>query len=540
MSENKFEKRPAVTAEKFGTGSEDIPSDSPYPILENEMERQHALDSYHILDTAEEKDFDDLSTLASAICGTPIALISFVSHDRQWFKSHIGLEARETSRDFSFCAHAIANPEHILIVPNAKADSRFSANPLVTGEMDITFYAGVPLVNENGFPLGSLCVIDQQSRELSEGQISSLTVIARQVVDKLELRRKMMQLREVNEQLSLALDAGKLGSYDVNILTGVMSCTTQCKANYGLDEQAVFNFPDLINMIVPEHRDYMQEQVNMAMMNDTVYNAEYEIMWPDGSRNWIQASGKPKRDEEGNVIRMVGITQNITERKSAEQRKDDFLSIASHELKTPITTLKGSLQLLERMKNDPSGPMFPRLIESSNKSMQKINNLVDDLLNMHRFSEGHLRLDKTMFNIAGLLDLCCNHVRIAGKHELIVEGDRELTMYADEHRIDQVIVNFVNNAVKYAPEGQRIYLQVSREKDMARVAVKDTGPGISADHLPHLFDRYWRVSHSGPKYTGLGLGLYICAEIIKRHDGQIGADSEIGKGSTFWFTVPLI
>ncbi|CAM4289384.1 PAS domain S-box-containing protein [Pedobacter westerhofensis] len=509
-----------------------------YPLLTNESERQEALDSYHILDTAEEKDFDDLTTLASAICQTPIALVSLVDHDRQWFKSHKGLPATETPRDYSFCAHAIASSDEIMTVPDATKDLRFAANPLVTGETNIVFYAGVPLVNDDGFSLGTLCVIDHHTRELSKEQISALVIIAKQVIDKLELRRKNMELRESNDRLNLALEAATLGSYDADMRTGMVSGTAQFRINFGLGADEALNFSDLFNVILPEYRENVEEMVNAAIMNNSVYQAEYEILWSDGSRHWISASGKPRYDQDGEVTRMVGVTQNITARKDLEQRQAEFLGVASHELKTPVTILKANLQLLDRYKTNPSNPNFPRLIDSAIKSMEKINHLVDDLLNMHRYGAGQLLLDKTIFNISEMLELCCNHVRVSGKHQLIVEGDPNIDIFADEHRIDQVVVNFVNNAVKYAPGSVEIHIGVAREGDLVKISVRDFGPGIPADQVPHLFDRYWRGDHSGAKYTGLGLGLYICAEIIKKHDGQIGAVSELGKGSTFWFTVP--
>jgi signal transduction histidine kinase len=137
-----------------------------------------------------------------------------------------------------------------------------------------------------------------------------------------------------------------------------------------------------------------------------------------------------------------------------------------------------------------------------------------------------------------MLDPCCTHIRIREKHELILQGDKELMIEADEARIDQVVVNFVNNAVKYAPDQREIYLIVEDLGDRARISVKDSGPGIPADKIPHLFDRYYRADYSGVQYSGLGLGLYISAEIIRKHRGEIGVDSELGKGSTFWFTLP--
>jgi len=178
---------------------QDQPNSTPLSL--NENERLAALRSYNILDTAAEKDFDDLTTLASSICQTPIALISLVDTERQWFKSHIGLAASETPIEQSFCAHAIVSYNEIMIVDDARTDERFADNPLVTGNPKIVFYAGVPLINEEGFALGTLCVIDQKKKQLSAEQTTALKVVAKQVVDKLELRRKITDLQIANQEL---------------------------------------------------------------------------------------------------------------------------------------------------------------------------------------------------------------------------------------------------------------------------------------------------------------------------------------------------
>ena len=178
---------------------QDQPNSTPLSL--NENERLASLRSYNILDTAAEKDFDDLTTLASSICQTPIALISLVDAERQWFKSHIGLAASETPIEQSFCAHAIVSYNEIMIVDDARKDERFADNPLVTGNPKIVFYAGVPLINEEGFALGTLCVIDQKKKQLSAEQTTALKVVAKQVVDKLELRRKITDLQIANQEL---------------------------------------------------------------------------------------------------------------------------------------------------------------------------------------------------------------------------------------------------------------------------------------------------------------------------------------------------
>jgi len=166
-----------------------------------EESRLAALKSYNILDTGEEKDFDDLTVLASAICQTPIALISLIDDKRQWFKSRMGIAQRETPIELSICATAIASDLDIMIVEDARQDERFAKNPLVTGDTRMTFYAGVPLVNDDGFALGSLCVIDQHKKQLTDEQTAALKIIARQVVDKLELRKKAIELEKIHQEL---------------------------------------------------------------------------------------------------------------------------------------------------------------------------------------------------------------------------------------------------------------------------------------------------------------------------------------------------
>ncbi len=169
------------------------------PLPKNEAQRLKVLWQYDLLDTVPEEVFDDMTDLAAHICEAPIALISLVDEDRQWFKSRVGLSEQETSRDISFCAHAILQ-NGLFIVPDATQDPRFKDNPLVTGKQKIRFYAGVPLKSPDGYALGTLCVLDQKPREMRPEQKRALMVLARLVQTQLELRRHAKQIAEARQR----------------------------------------------------------------------------------------------------------------------------------------------------------------------------------------------------------------------------------------------------------------------------------------------------------------------------------------------------
>ncbi|WP_192821334.1 GAF domain-containing sensor histidine kinase [Rufibacter sp. LB8] len=172
-------------------------------IPDNEAQRLDALHSYKVLDTLPEKDFDELTKIASTVCGTPISLITLVDTERQWFKSAFGLAVKETKRDLAFCAHTINTPHEAFIVPDATLDVRFHDNPLVVGGPRVIFYAGIPLNSPDGYSLGTLCVIDHQPKQISQAQIEALQALANQVVGQLELRKKNRELEHYNREFSI-------------------------------------------------------------------------------------------------------------------------------------------------------------------------------------------------------------------------------------------------------------------------------------------------------------------------------------------------
>lgn len=206
-------------------------------VPENEQERIQALKEYSILDTLPEKDFDDITKLASEICQIPISTITLIDSKRQWFKSNLGLTDSETPREYAFCAYAINNPNEIMVVPDSRKDARFSDNPYVTGSPHVIFYAGIPLTNPEGYTLGTLCVIDSKPRELNDRQYASLKVLANMVVKLFELRRKNLQLEEAREKLrrtNRELEKfAAIVSHDIKSpLSNIMALTSIFKRDY--------------------------------------------------------------------------------------------------------------------------------------------------------------------------------------------------------------------------------------------------------------------------------------------------------------------
>jgi len=205
----------------------------------NEKERLEALDSYSILDTLPEEDYDNLTAIAAEICGTSISLVSLLDNERQWFKSHHGLGASETPKEFAFCAHAINDDDDIFIVQDSRIDERFHDNPLVIGEPRVIFYAGVPLTTEEGLPLGTLCVIDHKPKLLSQGQLNSLKALSVQVMNLLQLRKSKMlleksveDLKEKNEELErFAFIAAHDLKSPLNTINSTAELFTECYAS---------------------------------------------------------------------------------------------------------------------------------------------------------------------------------------------------------------------------------------------------------------------------------------------------------------------
>ncbi|WP_207534855.1 ATP-binding protein [Desertivirga arenae] len=271
-----------------------------------------------------------------------------------------------------------------------------------------------------------------------------------------------------------------------------------------------------------------------------VTDEDIDIIRGDGRPAVLRMSSAPIKNGSGEIIAGVVICQDVTELKNAIRSRDEFLSIASHELKTPLTTLMATLQMLMRAsEKEPETNGIHNLLAASSRSASKLGALVKDLLSVSAIQAGQLSLNKTWFNFSRLIENCSQHVTVSDTHQLVVEGDLDLEVFADENRLEQVIVNFISNAIKFSPKSSEIRVLTEQFDGKLKLSVTDQGIGIEEEKLPFLFRRFYRADVSGLQYSGMGLGLYISAEIMQLHQGEIGLTSKRGAGSTFWFSIPF-
>lgn len=248
----------------------------------------------------------------------------------------------------------------------------------------------------------------------------------------------------------------------------------------------------------------------------------------------VEIEERKKAEEEARAAAIL--------KKAAEDlmaKKDEFMSIASHELKTPITSVKASLQLLEKMadKNEPIDKVAP-FIRKSVTQTNKLTRIINDLLDVNKITAGRLVLNKSDFDILILVAECVEQCHLITNRIANVNGPQNLIVHADRSKIEQVITNLLLNAFKYSAinEPVMIYIETFSE-GIVRVIIEDHGIGIPEDKIEHVFDRFYRVENNSQQYSGVGLGLYISSEIIRQHGGNIGAKSIVGHGATFWFTL---
>jgi len=368
----------------------------------------------------------------------------------------------------------------------------------------------------------------------SDQQIADILIVAVDVTQQVSSRKAVEQSEQhfrrladlVPAKISNALPTGEVTFFNRHWLDF---------AGMSFEDMRDFGYHQMMH---PDEVPAFRAGLATAAVNGTPHVSEMRFKNTEGEYIWHLNIASPILDEDGKITMWVGSTTDIQQIKEEEQRKNDFIGMVSHELKTPLTSLGGYLQLLRRRfaKSDDQSSL--QILEQSLKQTAKMTAMINGFLNVAHLESGRIPINKTIFSISTLFDEVANeadHLNVT--HKLFFAPISEEVL-ADHDKIGQVLSNLVSNAMKYSEPGTAINVSANVEGNYLTIAVADQGMGISDQDLNHVFERFYRVE-TGINISGFGIGLYLCAEIIKRHQGKIWAESEIGKGSTFYFSLPM-
>jgi PAS domain S-box-containing protein len=297
-----------------------------------------------------------------------------------------------------------------------------------------------------------------------------------------------------------------------------------------------------ITLIIPPELRREEEDI-IGKLRQGIHIDHYETVRvrKDGTKVDVSLSISPVRDRMGNIIGAAKIARDITERLELERRKDEFISTASHELKTPITTLKGFTDLLLRKFKRQGMQEEVPILTRMDAQIKRLTRLIDELLDASKAQAGQLVYEEEPVDLAALLQETVEVLQpTSPTHTLIVRETTHAMVMGDKDRLGQVLTNLISNAIKYSPQANQVDLAIMTSDKTVALRIRDDGVGIPKAHQKYIFDRFYRARDSHSKaFPGLGMGLYIAHEIVKRHGGEITVESEEGKGSTFVVSLPL-
>ena len=297
-----------------------------------------------------------------------------------------------------------------------------------------------------------------------------------------------------------------------------------------------------IDIIHPEDANAVVENWKVALENQQPFFAEYRLKrFSDNTYRWHLGNAVPYKNEQDEIIAWFGIATDINDQKLELEKKDDFISTVSHELKTPVTSLKGFTQLLMMMQKKEGNQTTLGYLETMNNHINKLTRLITDLLDATKFNRGQLKYNDEVFDFNNLVSEISNEMQLTtDKHEIKINLAEGVKISGDRNRIGQVLTNLISNAIKYSPKENLIEIKSVINNDDVELSVKDYGIGIPLSEQSKLYDRFFRVSgNSSNTFPGMGLGLYISMGIIQKHHGKMWVSSNPGNGSVFYFSLPI-
>jgi two-component system CheB/CheR fusion protein len=293
-------------------------------------------------------------------------------------------------------------------------------------------------------------------------------------------------------------------------------------------------------LIKPEMLDEFKKSWGQVLQTGEDFKMELQLKKKnENTYRWHLYRASPIRNDKGDITSWVGAATDLHDQKTREQVKDEFMSIASHELKTPLTTAKAYIQLLQMGMEETNNKDLV-YAQKAGASINRLNDLIGELLDVSKIQNGKLNLNFASFNFNEMMTDAIESVQCSSpSHNIVRSGVINEPVTGDKERLQQVVVNLLSNAVKYSPEANKVIVTIGKEKGKVKVSVKDRGIGIRRENLWKIFERYYREEERAIHFQGLGIGLYISYEIIQRHKGKLWAEINGGRGSTFYFTVPI-
>jgi len=370
----------------------------------------------------------------------------------------------------------------------------------------------------------------------SNGNVSGIIAILNDVTEKVEAR---MKIEESQQKFRLLADS---------MAQHIWTADTEGNLNYY--NQSVFNYSGLtleeinkdglIQIVHPDDRvGHLKSWMN-SVKTGKDFLFEHRFRRHDGEYRWQLSRAVPQFDGNGNIQMWVGTSTDIHDIKKNEQLKDDFIKMASHELKTPVTTIRGYVQLLMEMYKNGNDAMLTNSLSSVDKHISKLTKLITDLLDVTKIETGSLHLAKENFKINKLIEEIIKDIQITtSTHKIIFDPDTDALVFADRDRISQVLINLLINSIKYSPHAKEVIIKTRLTKEEIVVSIQDFGIGIDVDDHDKIFERFYRVQGKNEKtYPGFGIGLFIVKEIISNHQGKIWVESKKNEGSVFYFSLP--
>jgi two-component system CheB/CheR fusion protein len=357
-----------------------------------------------------------------------------------------------------------------------------------------------------------------------------------------ELKRIQLELDGSNKMLQIATDSAEMGAWSINAKTGEFIPSPRLKELFGYYPEEEMTYETAMAQIEGEYQSLVSNAVEATLTLGEKFDLEYSLKRVhDGKLRWVRATGNLTYDQDGKPGYFTGLLHDITHNKLDEIRKNDFIAMVSHELKTPLTSLQAYIQMLTSRAKKAGDTFTINSLDKANAQVKKMTVLINGFLNVSLLEAGKIYLNKQTFEINALLNEIVKDVELTTtSHNFVLGSCPAILVNADRDKIGQVVSNFLGNAVKYSPKGEKIEVSCKELDGMLEVSVKDEGMGIKMQDQEKLFDRYYRVENRLTQtISGFGLGLYLSAEIIKRHDGKIWVESEAGKWSTFYFSLPL-